>query len=220
MYQGCSPHPALPPGKRAALPPRNWQSLQGATGQSWLKIPRFQLDAPFDYAHKFCRWRKKKEKLIIWPCVQLVLIILLAESNWKVIGCNVLLDQNTKRHNKSLNNKKLLHFCWIFRSVDSQAFLPDPPRPVPGFSPSLFSCGIFVERRRKTEKMTQFRQWSAILLPCSNCSTIISLGHSTLLTLKSYDIHSPNYIRCVGGKGCITGLWHSYATYSTESSQK
>lgn len=24
----------------------------------------------------------------------------------------------------------------------------------------------------------------------------------------------------MGRKGCITGLWHSYATYSTESSQE
>ena len=34
--------------------------------------------------------------------------------------------------------------------------------------------------KQKTEKITQFRQCSAILLPCSNCSTISSLGHSAL----------------------------------------
>ena len=40
MYQGYSPRPAL---RKASLAPprRNWQSLRGATAQSWPQIPRF-----------------------------------------------------------------------------------------------------------------------------------------------------------------------------------
>ena len=75
--KGCSPHLTPPcPAKNKPCPaPPCRQGKMG--GQRRLQIPRLRFDAPFHCAHKFCLKRGiKKEKFIVWPCVNILMIIL------------------------------------------------------------------------------------------------------------------------------------------------
>ena len=71
---------------------------------------------------------EKKGKLIIKPCVKLVMIILFAERPFK---SNVFLHQSTMRHYKSLNNNLRTFVKFLDRLVYA---LFAPPR---GFNPAF-----------------------------------------------------------------------------------
>ena len=96
---------------------------------------------------------------------------------------------------------------WLCRYLIYQNLLTDTK----SFHMGMLHCWWFVENN--------WKDYSGNVLS-SFCYAQTVERQCLWVTLKSYDIHPHNYIRCVGRKGCITGLWHSYATYSTESSQK
>ena len=80
--------------------------------------------------------KKKKQKLMLWPCVQLVLIILFAERSLKLLYA-IFSCMKTQKGNilQISQQKQFTHFWQIFGSEDLRVFLPRLADSRPGPAP-------------------------------------------------------------------------------------